>query len=75
MYSAYQIGSRNYSLLCYEFVFYANFFQQLFGQNLQKKIDGVSLRINPKTYVKAVTVSGYWQKPLTVTALTVIKFH
>jgi hypothetical protein len=24
---------------------------------------------------KAVTVSGYWQKPLTVTALTVIKFH
>jgi hypothetical protein len=25
--------------------------------------------------VKAVTVSGYWQKPLTVTALAVIKFH
>jgi hypothetical protein len=25
--------------------------------------------------VKTVTVSGYWQKPLTVTALTVIKFH
>jgi hypothetical protein len=24
---------------------------------------------------KAVTVSGYWQKPLTVTALAVIKFH
>jgi hypothetical protein len=24
---------------------------------------------------KAVTVSGYWQKPLTVTALMVIKFH
>jgi hypothetical protein len=25
--------------------------------------------------VKAVTISGYWQKPLTVTALAVIKFH
>jgi hypothetical protein len=25
--------------------------------------------------VKAVTVSGYWQKPLTVTALAVFKFH
>jgi hypothetical protein len=24
---------------------------------------------------KAVTVSGYWQKPLTVTVLAVIKFH
>jgi hypothetical protein len=24
---------------------------------------------------KTVTVSGYWQKPLTVTALMVIKFH
>jgi hypothetical protein len=24
---------------------------------------------------KTITVSGYWQKPLTVTALAVIKFH
>jgi hypothetical protein len=25
--------------------------------------------------VKSVTISGYWQKPLTVTALAVIKFY
>jgi hypothetical protein len=37
----------------------------------QAEIDG----LNRSRGEKAVTVSGYWQKPLTVTALTVIKFH
>jgi hypothetical protein len=46
--------------------------QQITSSNNSTTLNTLKILIRG---VKAVTVSGYWQKPLTVTTLAVIKFH